>query len=332
MWLWNSWVRVFFKVWMQLQLDDVDFDVVAQSAASNTQWHASNTQWHAMTCNDMQWRAMTCNKYQYMTCAVTMSLSLSPVIVTCLPSCQMMGNSCSLQWGQKSGTTTRRVVPLPEKIVEASEKIERDSVFTDLTWCFPLRAGTRDHGGRAELQVQRLCSLQPRCDSPACFGYIVCGYEWTVPVWDIWPADPFKVRGFCPRDPSKKLRTSLPIYSHEALWAILFPVSANSHLQQVQDELIEQKEILQCALYVVACARALRGDFGILWAAFMLSCHSSFDICHLSSVICHSFEAQRGSIEVQWQRWFVLTCAWAKCGCQRTMGFSIETDRWQRHR
>ena len=100
--------------------------------------------------------------------------------------------------------------------------------------------------------------------------------------------------------PSIAMRRFGVILSHSI--AILFPVSANSHLQQVQDELIEQKEILQCALYVVACARALRGDFGILWAAFMLSCHSSFDICHLSSVICHSFEAQRGSIEVQWQR------------------------------
>ena len=37
----------------------------------------------------------------------------------------------------------------------------------------------------------------------------------------------------------------------------------------------------------------VQGHYGAILgcsrAAFMLSCHSSFDICHLSSVICHSF-------------------------------------------
>jgi hypothetical protein len=42
---------------------------------------------------------------------------------------------------------------------------------------------------------------------------------------------------------------------------------------QVQGTLIEQNEIVQCARYVVECAKLIKFKFEVAWVVFLLTCH-----------------------------------------------------------
>ena len=52
---------------------------------------------------------------------------------------------------------------------------------------------------------------------------------------------------------------------------------------QVQDMLMEQKETIACALYVVECAKILKYHHKMTWVVFLLTCHFA---CMGTACVC----------------------------------------------